>query len=253
MTGRGHRIYVDPRDPRAVGLVEAHGDLNPGSLQLWRRTLALHEWELVLDIGVNYGEMLVDVDLPPEAEVIGFEPNPAVREPLARTLAERGVAVEVRAEAVSRAVGTARFMVDTQWSGTSSLEDGRHSDGGRWTPLDVTTTTLDVVVGGSNRSFCAKVDVEGFEHHVVEGGQQVLEGVTHWALMLEVAHMPMAYLARSAEQHAVYLLDRRTGRLHRVPGGNAQLASELVAAPWLHTHDCLVASDAIASGIEDSA
>ncbi|MFC5729272.1 MULTISPECIES: FkbM family methyltransferase [Nocardioides] len=251
-TRQGRRIYVDPADPRGAQLIAAGGDLNPRSLMLWNLALGLQPWTLVLDIGVNYGEMLVGADLPTDARVIGFEPNTALHPFLVRTLDEAGVEIELRSEALSDAPGTARFAVDATWSGTSSLLDDRHDDGERWRFTEVTKTTLDDVIGAGN-DFCAKVDVEGFEREVVVGGRRALASTAHWALMLEVAHISRAYLAQLAEEHPVFLMDPRTERLIRLPGGNAQLAGQLLASTWLHTHDCLVVSSDIARELENPA
>ncbi|MFC7493351.1 MULTISPECIES: FkbM family methyltransferase [unclassified Nocardioides] len=249
VTATGRRIYVDPADPRGERLVEADGDLNPGTLRLWRCALAMHPWDVVVDVGVNYGEMLVGVELPEGAEVIGFEPNPAVRELLALTLAESGVKAQIRPEAVSATAGTATFMVDSHWSGTSSLRDERHADSVGWRSLEVAVTTLDRVID-PGRTFCAKVDVEGFERDVVAGAADAMRSARHWAMLLEVAHMSRPYLAALAEERVVLLMDRRTGALVRVPGGNAELVDDLLAKRWLHAHDCLVVSDAVLAEIE---
>ncbi len=251
-TSRGHRIYVNDDDPRGERLIAAGGDLNPGSLLLWNIALGAADWDLVVDVGVNYGEMLVGAELPAGAELVGFEPNLALHGPLARTLDESGIALDLRPHAVADRPGTARFVVDSDWSGTSSLHDERHDGTDRWQYRDVEVTTLDDVVRG-RRSFCAKIDVEGFEREVVAGAEEALATVSDWLLMLEVAHMSRAFLAHLAERFSVFLMDLRTRRLIRVPGGNAQLADELLDGGWLYRQDCLLSSPAVARTLEAAA
>jgi hypothetical protein len=45
---------------------------------MWRSLLAERPWTHVIDVGANYGEMLVGVELPRAATVIALEPNPFV-------------------------------------------------------------------------------------------------------------------------------------------------------------------------------
>lgn len=246
-TAAGHRIYVNPKDPRAIGLVLASGSLIPGSLDLWRTALALHRWETVVDIGVNYGEMLVGGDLPAGARVIGFEPNTGLHPYLRKTLEKRGLSIDLRSEAVADEPGTARFAVDLTWSGMSSLYDDRHDSSARWRFRDVTVTTLDEVLGEAGGSFCVKVDVEGFEREVVHGAAQALAATEHWALMLEIDHMAHDYLAKLADEHDVFVTEK-AGGLRRLPGDVGAL-EELLESSVLYKQDCLVVSPAIAAGL----
>jgi FkbM family methyltransferase len=244
-TEQGHRIYVKPTDPRALGLIANKGRIIRGSLELWRVALGLHEWQTVIDIGVNYGEMLVGVDLPAGVELIGFEPNTSLHKVLRKTLHARGIAIDLRAQAVADTPGTARFAVDRTWSGTSSLYDERHDGSARWQLRDVEVITLDEVLGGTGRPFCVKVDVEGFEREVVDGAARSLEGTEHWALMLEIEHMDRGYLAELARTRDVFVKEKETGSLRRVPGGRVAV-EELLDDLALHRQDCLVLSPALA-------
>ncbi len=74
----GHRMYVDPVDERARELIRADGTLTPGSNRLWDAALALEPWDVVVDIGANYGEMVLGAEVASAARIICFEPNPQV-------------------------------------------------------------------------------------------------------------------------------------------------------------------------------
>lgn len=241
----GHRIYVNPKDPRALGLVLASGSLIPGSLELWRRALGLHPWRTVVDVGVNYGEMLVGGDLPEGARVIGFEPNTALHPYLTKTLGRCGVEVDLRSEAVADEPGTARFAVNKTWSGMSSLVGGEHDGSAKWRYTDVPVTTLDEVLGERPGSFCVKVDVEGFERAVVEGAARSLATTREWALMLEIEHMAHDYLAKLAGEYDVFVMEKPGERLRRVPADASALEAMLESAD-LYKQDCLVVGPGIA-------
>lgn len=242
VTDDGRTILVDPADPRAVDLVASGGDLNPLSLRLWRRALRAVGWEVVVDIGVNYGEMLVRPTLPAGARLIGFEPNPVVRELAGRTLALNGLDVDLRPHAVGGQPGTARFAVDNTWSGTSSLDTGTYDEPGRWSFLDVEVTTLDEVLGSTPGPFCVKVDVEGFEHEVVAGARASLAAPVPWVLMLEVKHLPLDVLEGLAAEHAVLLLTPGAtpdgDRLVRVHPDHLE---DLLPSGRVYAQDCLLA------------
>lgn len=244
LTESGRSIHVDPADPRGDHLIATHGDFNPLSRVLWHRALRLHAWDLVVDVGVNYGEMLVEAPIPPGARIVGFEPNLALHPYLLRTCADNGVELDLRSEAVAAEPGTATFSIDSDWSGQSTLVPPADADPTRWRTTDVVVTTLDAVVGEA-RAWCAKVDVEGAELEVLAGATASTDD-RPWALMLEVLHLPIDDLARIAMAHATYLLDRRTHALVPVPGGNVKLTRDMLAAGWLYPQDCLVVSWAVA-------
>ncbi|MGH3349653.1 MAG: FkbM family methyltransferase [Nocardioides sp.] len=243
-TEDGHRIYVRPTDPRAIGLIANRGRIIRGSLELWRVALGLHGWATVIDIGVNYGEMLVGVDIPEGVELIGFEPNTALHKVLHKTLEARGISIDLRSQAVADKAGTARFAVDRTWSGTSSLYDERHDGSARWQFREVEVTTLDEVLGVSGRAFCVKVDVEGFEREVVDGAAKALANTSHWALMLEIEHMDRGYLAELARTYDVFVKEKETTSLRRVPGERIAV-EELLDDSTLHRQDCVVLSPSL--------
>jgi FkbM family methyltransferase len=53
---------------------------------MWKLLIAADSWAHMIDVGANYGEMLVKVELTPAAKVIAVEPNPRVVPYLERTL-----------------------------------------------------------------------------------------------------------------------------------------------------------------------
>jgi hypothetical protein len=87
-TAAGRTIYFDRADRRGADLAGSLGVLAPFSLTLWNIALRLHRWDLVVDVGANYGEMLVSVELPAASSLVAFEPNPRVLPYLKRTLSE---------------------------------------------------------------------------------------------------------------------------------------------------------------------
>jgi FkbM family methyltransferase len=235
-TLRGTTIYVDPDDGRGAELVKTSGDYNPASLDLWSAVVGSHPWDLVVDIGANYGEMLVTPTLPPRARIVAFEPNDHLRPYLSRTLDEAGIQVSVEPTAVADSLGTATFHVDQAWSGTSSLVG---TDTGR--SVDVELTTLDHHFSGSgHRSACVKIDVEGAESRVLDGGGRFFSSLSRTALMVEIIHQPSDVLMRLARQWRLYLYDLRLRRLVRVSGHSADGIEQMRTSGWVHQLDGLL-------------
>jgi FkbM family methyltransferase len=245
VTDSGGRIYVDPEDHRGQRLLITEGNFSPCSRVLWRMVLGMVEWPLVLDIGVNYGEMLVGAPIPASARLVGFEPNLAIHPFLTRTMAENGIALELRPDAVSDHHGTAQFAADTRWSGTSALvATGIDVADDRYRSLMTTLVTLDEVVAGTT-SWCAKIDVEGHEDAVLRGGRESLAGDGPWAMLLEILHMNPFDVVDIARTHPTYLLDRRTHDLIRVPIGPPDMLTRMTGSGWIYPQDALVVSRAL--------
>lgn len=242
----GNRIHVDPRDVRGARLRESGGDLNPGSLRLWNHALALRDWSLVIDVGCNYGEMLVSAAIPRGADIVAFEPNRSILPYLKKTLTDWGRPVVLREIAVGDAARAAQsFWVDHEWSGVSRLvisaEQG--SDASRYELTSVPVSTLDAELTGPGHScFCMKVDVEGHEQDVLYGARQLLASTPTWAVMIEILHMPEEQISRLAEEYPLYLFDIRSETLVRHPGGDVELTRRMLESGWLYPQDALLLS-----------
>ena len=133
--------------------------------------------DLVFDIGAHLGDRTAAFR-GLGARVVALEPQPAVRR-LLELLVGRSRDVSVRAEAVGRAVGTARLALSHGTPTVSSLADDWPTtlptgEAGfrdvRWDDsVTVPVTTLDVLIELSGLpSFC-KIDVEGYEAEVLAG------------------------------------------------------------------------------------
>lgn len=238
----GHRMYVDPVDERARELIRADGTLTPGSNRLWDAALALEPWDVVVDIGANYGEMVLGAEVASAARIICFEPNPQVLPFLRRSIEESGLGIDLREVAVGASATEATFVMDTVWSGRSGLAGTHRTDSDH--VLDTVTVpvrTLDSELAlGAGESVCVKVDVEGAEFEVLAGAQELTASSRPWAIMLEVLHMDPFEKAGLAADYTMRVMDRRTGDLVVVPPASVRLVSELLDSDWLHSQDAIL-------------
>lgn len=170
----GRRIYVDPGDKRAWRMARGGGALDRDAVAAWRRLVTWLEPDLVLDIGANYGEVLLAADYP-GASVHAFEPNPRVAPRLARSMRRLGTVHEV---AVSSSDGTATLGMRRTSSGVSSLE----RRGG--VSVEVATVRIDRL-GLRGDRLLFKLDVEGHEPAALAGMAGLLWSTPHWVGLVE--------------------------------------------------------------------
>lgn len=143
------------------------------------RVLGRRASPLLLDVGANIGLVCLNIlaDIP-DAKVVAFEPGGHQAELLERTinanrLAERVTLVR---SALSNRTGTATFAVhrSRHASGDGFLDTRR---AGHTTTTDVEVSTLDAWWRASGQPHVAaiKIDTEGAELWVLEGGEALLE------------------------------------------------------------------------------
>jgi FkbM family methyltransferase len=144
---------------------------------------------LFVDVGASVGTMTVPFAIArPGARIVAFEPARTARKHLLATLRRNGVSgVTVHPFAVSDRMGTASFReyraAETcSWLPEAScMSEGAHTraDGESY---DVPVTTLDAMLDGfePRSGIVIKIDVEGFECHVLRGTAELLRRHRPW-------------------------------------------------------------------------
>lgn len=187
--GRGV-LYTMPGDGRAVELVRRHGVIAPRATRLWRRMLKVKQPSLVLDIGSNYGEMIMACRFPGDSKVIAVEPNPAIADVLERSIRTHRDAGRIRVvrKLLSNVDGQEHsFYDDPAWSGTSHVSVAPSTQGRSRARLTLRATTVDALVDGHDlRHIAFKCDVEGFEGRVLAGMRQTLASAGSFIGLVEL-------------------------------------------------------------------
>jgi FkbM family methyltransferase len=218
----GQIIYINPQDARGRSLVRRGGDVNPGSLVMWRSLLAERPWTHVIDVGANYGEMLVGVELPRAATVIALEPNPFVIPYLTRTLRQSGVGVELMSKAASARSGTATLAIDRNWSGLSSIAGVHKESAGQAIEfVEVPTVTLATLIKERTADvrsvrLLVKIDVEIHEVAVLQGLEDMLAEFEEFAALVEIVHLAAADIEWLLLRFDIELLDTEGGKLTKI-------------------------------------
>jgi FkbM family methyltransferase len=129
-----------------------------------------------LDVGANTGVLTMIASLVnPRLRSIALEPSPKIVRILKDNIRLNGLEsrCNVHAEAVGDHCGTARFNIPADSSTMGSFEGGTHDEPGG-NVIEVPMVTVDSVVPAGVRVDLAKIDVEGFEHLVLQGMKRVL-------------------------------------------------------------------------------
>jgi FkbM family methyltransferase len=125
-----------------------------------------------VDVGSNRGQVLREaVRVAPRGRHIAFEPIPA----LAGEIAREFPSVDCRRKALGNGAGTAEFCHFTQLDGWSGLRRNPEISDERGRPrfITVEVSTLDIELAGVTPTVI-KIDVEGAELAVLQGGRAVL-------------------------------------------------------------------------------
>jgi FkbM family methyltransferase len=164
----GLRLLIDPRVEKYYwsGLYEAEVQ------EIVATRLA--SGDSMWDVGAHVGFLsaIAARTVGPTGQVIAFEPFPMNANRLRQTISQNGLGnVTVREVAVSAVVGTSVFYLDPSTSMGSLVL----AEGAPW--IEVPTTTLDDELERFGPPALVKVDVEGSEDQVIEGGRRLFSEV----------------------------------------------------------------------------
>jgi FkbM family methyltransferase len=144
-----------------------------------------------VDVGANRGQVLREaVRVAPQGEHFAFEPIPMVAADLARAFPS----VDCRQMALGARPEEAQFCHFRGLDGWSGLRRSPRVSDERGDPeyITVTVSTLDAEVGNRVPAV-VKIDVEGAELHVIEGGRALLSEVKPVVIFEHVASAAALY------------------------------------------------------------
>jgi FkbM family methyltransferase len=160
---------------------------------------------VVCDVGANFGyySLTLAAFLERNGHLFAFEPHPATRARLERNIALNeglGDTITVIPKALSDTHGTARMTRRLDNTGAAHISDEGDTD--------VEVTTLDTIFDqhGLSRLDFVKIDVEGFEAHVLRGGEHCLKRLRP-ILLVELMPLQLERTGSTAIEVASLLRD----------------------------------------------
>jgi FkbM family methyltransferase len=141
---------------------------------------ALRPADLFADIGANVGSYSVLAGGVVGSRAVSVEPLPATFAKLQRNIAYNNLADRITAHCIgiSSEVGTLKFISSLDTMNRVAL------DGEDAATTEVPVTTLDLLFAAEKPTFI-KIDVEGHENWVIEGGERVFGSPELQAIIIE--------------------------------------------------------------------
>jgi|GEM_PF-855286 FkbM family methyltransferase len=165
-------LYVNPKENRGRALLIGNGVTQKRLSNFWANSVNKLKPDLVIDVGVNYGECIFSAIYPSNTAIYGIEANSSLFEYINRSKEEHPNKSQINIinAIASDTDGDEKvFFIDKHWSGTSSAT---------YIPshnliekVSVKSVKIDSLLSGqrSFRNVLFKVDVEGYETLVLKG------------------------------------------------------------------------------------
>jgi FkbM family methyltransferase len=181
------------RRPEWLAAVDAHARQSQREEVGIRAALAalLGDGATYVDVGANRGQVLREaVRVGPRARHIAFEPVPGLADAVEQAFPQ----VECRRLALGARSERARFCHFTRLEGWSGLRRNPEVSDARGRPvyIDVQVSTLDAELAEVTPSV-VKIDVEGAELAVLEGGRELLARARPVVIFEHVAQTSALY------------------------------------------------------------
>ncbi|MEZ4647979.1 MAG: FkbM family methyltransferase [Candidatus Eisenbacteria bacterium] len=251
--GSSNVLFADPTEPRGRGLLRDSCAGQPEVKAMWMRILERVRPDIVLDVGVNYGEFLFMPTYAAGTRIYGVEAAPALEPFLRRSRAHhpnRDQIELVFAAAGPEHGGTLVFHVDPASSGKSSVVV--ESEGGSSIDVEVPCISIDGLLApkldarkveaahsatadATRPTLAFKIDVESYEEEVLSGMSETLNACDAVGLiefdpprLLSLDRSPDRFLGALAERFSIWAVQRGS-ELRRIERRSDLLDPEDVA------------------------
>lgn len=171
-------LYVNSEENRGRALLISDGITQKRLSYFWITSVKEFSPDLIIDVGVNYGECLFSTTYPVRTIIYGIEANHHLIQYIIKSREVHPNKTQItiiNAFASDKNDEQKEFYIDKHWSGTSSASYiPAHN---MIEKVPVRTITIDSIFkkGSINGTVLFKVDVEGYEAFVLKGMIELLE------------------------------------------------------------------------------
>lgn len=167
-----HIIYVNTEENRGRALLLSNGVTQKRLIHFWKECVSMCSPDVVIDIGVNYGECIFCTTYPSHTKIVGIEANSDLLPYITNSKEahpNKAQMTIINAFASDKADEQILFYKDKHWSGTSTASYMPAHKMVEKTP--VKTITIDSIFTRElhHKTVLFKVDVEGYEAFVLKG------------------------------------------------------------------------------------
>lgn len=187
----GHMVSINPRDNRARKnlLADTIRGKYRQNRDFWERACRMLSPDWALDVGVNFGECLFLPCYAEHTNVLGIEANPELARFLRASCEKHPQSGQIDMQfgvATNESGKEVEFFINELWSGSSTVAlPTDHNGTNPYRAVRMPTLCIDELIEQkkpiTDGTVVFKIDVEGYESHVLAGMTQTLS-TSRWAL-----------------------------------------------------------------------
>ncbi len=254
--GSDHWIYIDPGDPCAIKKVveePLRGKVSD-NLVFWRDFNRHLRPDLLVDVGLNYGECTFGTEYAPNAVLHGFEANPRLLPHLEESRRHHPSAEQITLHhclVSDAAADDVPFLVNPDWSGSSSAVR-RINDRPQSLEFKLPARTIDSFVPAETafgKTLLFKMDIEGYEARALRGFVETLARVRCSVGFIEFNANYLTWAYEVPDEYLRWLQERfHTFRLADVKRRELTAVAGFESLPKLHGDPKRVHTDLVLVG-----
>ncbi len=171
-------IYVNSNENRGRALLISDGVTQNRLFNFWEKSVKTWLPDLIIDVGVNYGECIFSTTYPEQSQIYGIEANHHLIQYINKSKDQhpnKGQITIINALASDKNDNKKEFYIDQHWSGTSSASYKPSHNMIEKVPVRAITIDSLFAQNLSYGRVLFKVDVEGYEAFVLKGMTEVLK------------------------------------------------------------------------------
>jgi len=240
--GSPHWLYIDPDDPCAIKKV-VHEPLRgkvSDNLIFWRDFNRHLRPDLVVDVGLNYGECSFGDDYGENARLFGFEANPRLIPFLEESRRHHPVGERMTITnclVSDEPAEDVPFFVNPDWSGSSSAVR-ELNDRPEALKFELAARTLDSVIPrelADKKTLLFKMDIEGYESKALRGFTSTLDAVSRSVGFIEFDGQYIRWAGLDPNEYLDWLQERfHTFRLASIKQKSLRRVDRFEEIPKLH-------------------
>ena len=202
-------LYLNWNEPRgrAVILCDALGQ--PEIKKFWLEAVQDFKPDIVIDCGVNYGEIIYYCDYPKSTQIIGIEADKSLMAFIEKSKEAHPNKSQIslyNAFVSEKSDSEISFFVDKKWSGRSSAFITERMNGSDVEERKVQTLSIDGLLGSqaNGKRILFKIDVEGYEPYVLKG---MTETIASCENAMGIIEFNSAFFIKSGLDISLFLKD----------------------------------------------